>query len=119
MKVIIRQSNINCRTPYKPTDEEYQKLFDTIRNNVISVRTANSLIEETKADLKEYEKALEAAENDLAAGKEGLVPCTLHIRHDDNTVRIQRNDNGDWMPERNIAEDDLQQETSDQEVEEA
>ena len=119
MKVIIRQSTVNCRTPYKPTDEEYQALVDTIRDNVTSACTARALIEETKADLKEYEDALEAAEKDLAAGKEGLVTCTLHIRHDDNVVRIQRNDTGDWLPERNITPDDQQMETGDKEVEES
>lgn len=119
MKVIIRQAGVNCRTPYKPTDEEYQQLVDTIRSNVISIATAKGLIDRTKEDLKGYETALKTAETDLAGGKEGIVPCTLHIRHDDNTVRIQRNDNREWMPERNITDDDRQAEINDEEVEEA
>jgi hypothetical protein len=119
MKVIIRQTAVNCKTPYKPTDEEYQTLVDTIRENVISVATAKGLIERTKEDLKGYEEALEAAETNLAGGKEGLVPCTLHIRHDDNIVRIQRNDTKEWLPERNIVTDDIQAEMGDMEVEEA
>jgi DNA replication initiation complex subunit (GINS family) len=119
MKAIIRQAGVNCRTPYKPTDEEYQNLVNSIRDNVISCATARAYIEKTKADLKDYEQALEGAEKDLAAGKDGIVPCTLHIRHDDNTVRIQRNDTGEWLPERNITDEDRQTDMNDKEVEEA
>ena len=118
MKVIIRQTAVNCKTPFNPDDEDGQKVVKTIRDSVMLINQAEALIEKTKSELKQYESDLEGAEQALASGKDTLVPCTLHIRHDDNVVRIQRNDNKEWLPERNITDDDLQMESGDTEVEE-
>jgi hypothetical protein len=118
MKVIIRQTAVNCKTPFNADDEDGQKVVNTIRDSVMLINQAEALIEKTKSELKQYESDLEGAEQALASGKDTLVPCTLHIRHDENVVRIQRNDNKEWLPERAITDDDLQMESGDTEVEE-
>lgn len=117
MKKVLRQANINCASPLKPEDAEYNEVVNEIRECVINIKRAQNEIEEQKKILKMNENDLQTAQTELADGKESLVKVTLHICHEENTVRIQRNDTMEWLPERNITDDDLQQETDDEEIE--
>ena len=55
MKAIIRQTAVNCKTPFNPDDEDGQKVVKTIRDSVMLINQAEALIEKTKSELKQYE----------------------------------------------------------------
>ncbi len=114
---IVRPRNIDCTVPYADGDPEKNSIVETIRKSKIEVMKYDIEISKVKDVQKPFKEDLKKAEKQLAAGKSQLVACEEHIDFDANTVKTQRLDTKEWLPDREVNDKDRNPEAFDEEPE--
>jgi hypothetical protein len=114
LSITTRIRKLDLKSAFTPGDQRRIELNDII---IEKQKEIDALTEEFAKPLKAAKDALHEAIVELTEGKDEEVPCTLFIDLKANLVRTQRNDNLDWLEDREPNDEDKEPGALDEQIE--